>query len=162
MHKNRILKTEDAVKQKLGISNFRELSKDKVMELFSIFDEIDPEISKAIIEQFPNFSSTVLDAYREYEDTVSKIVEASKDSSDELFKIYNREIDILEKILEDDLTFDQKMIVADRINKVTKEASNHEKSNKDFLGKIWHGATYVVLGIGAGCLGALGYTKFKK
>ena len=162
MHKNRILKTEDEVKQRLGISNFRELSKDKVIELFSIFDEIDPEISKAIIEQFPNFSSTVLDAYKEYGDTVSKIVDASKDSSNELFKIYNREIDILEKILEDDLTFDQKMIVVDRINKVTKEASIHEKANKDFWGKIWQGATYVALGIGAGCLGALGYTKFKR
>lgn len=49
-----IVSAEDA-KKKLGITSFRELSGDKVIELLNKMGGMDPETRKLIIAQFPSF-----------------------------------------------------------------------------------------------------------
>lgn len=50
---------EEKVLKKLGIKNFRHLSKDKVVEFISMIPDMDPEVAKAAINQFPEFANTM-------------------------------------------------------------------------------------------------------
>ncbi|MDT2767760.1 hypothetical protein P7G58_02615 [Globicatella sulfidifaciens] len=45
----------DEVKSALGIKNFRNLSKDKIMEFVSLIPNMDKEVAIEIIRQFPSF-----------------------------------------------------------------------------------------------------------
>lgn len=49
---------EQKVLDKLGIDDFRHLSKEKVIEFVSLVPNMEPEVAKAAIEQFPEFSSS--------------------------------------------------------------------------------------------------------
>jgi hypothetical protein len=51
--------TEQKVLKKLGIQDFRCLTKDKVLTMASMLDKMDPEVAKKAIEQFQNFSDTM-------------------------------------------------------------------------------------------------------
>ena len=52
--------TEAKVLTKLGIPDFRHLTKDKVVSFVSMLPHMDPEVAKKALEQFPEFSSTAL------------------------------------------------------------------------------------------------------
>ena len=60
--------TEKQVLKKLGISDFRHLSKDKVIKFASMVPNMQPEVAKKALEQFPNFASTSLDLMRDYKE----------------------------------------------------------------------------------------------
>ena len=47
--------SETSVKKALKIDNFRNLSKDKIMQFVSMIPYIDKEVAIAIINQFPEF-----------------------------------------------------------------------------------------------------------
>ena len=47
--------SEDEVKKALNISDFRSLSKEKIMEFVSIIPKVDKEVAMSIINQFPNY-----------------------------------------------------------------------------------------------------------
>ena len=48
---------EQKVLNKLGIEDFRHLSKEKVVEFISMIPNMEPEVAKAAIAQFPEFIS---------------------------------------------------------------------------------------------------------
>lgn len=52
--------TEAKVLTKLGIPDFRHLTKDKVVSFVSMLPHMDTEVAKKALEQFPEFSSTAL------------------------------------------------------------------------------------------------------
>ncbi|RGG56132.1 hypothetical protein [Blautia sp. AF19-10LB] len=53
------LLTEQKALKKLGIEDFRHLTKDKAIMMVSMLDKMEPEITKKAIEQFPHFSDTM-------------------------------------------------------------------------------------------------------
>ena len=58
--------TEQKVLKKLGIEDFRYLTKDKVVKMANMLDKMNPEVAKKAIEQFPNFSNTMKEILAEY------------------------------------------------------------------------------------------------
>lgn len=46
----------EEVKNALNIENFRNLSKDKVMEFVSLIPNMDKELAMQIVEQFPSYA----------------------------------------------------------------------------------------------------------
>ena len=55
-----ILTTEEQVKAAIGISDWRHLSKDKLMNFVSVLPNVDSEVAIRIIEQFPEFGMATL------------------------------------------------------------------------------------------------------
>ena len=51
--------TEKKVLKKLNINSFGELTGEKFREFMALFPEMDPELQKKALEQFPEFSSAV-------------------------------------------------------------------------------------------------------
>ena len=72
--------TEKQVLKKLGIPDFRHLSKEKVMKFATMLPHMDPEVAKKALEQFPEFAKTTKEMLVEYKDILEKGM-ASNDKS---------------------------------------------------------------------------------
>ena len=91
--------TEQDFKKVVGITDFRHLTKDKVLQFASNLDKLDPEVAKEIIEQFPEFSSTMLNITKEYRETIGDLIKQNAESSKSTYDAYNKILDSLEKSL---------------------------------------------------------------
>lgn len=72
--------TEQKVLKKLGIQDFRHLTKDKVITMASMLDKMAPEVAKKAIEHFPNFSDTMKEILHDYKASLDKAQEANAES----------------------------------------------------------------------------------
>lgn len=110
---------EQLVLKKLGINSFRQLSKKKVLKLASMIHEMDPEVAKKALEQFPEFEKTTLELVEKYHDSFKTLLESSKNTSEKVFDMHEHAMCILEKELDaDSLSFEQRMAILDRITDI--------------------------------------------
>ena len=58
--------SEKKVLKKLGITDFRHMTKDKVVKLASMLPYMDPEVAKKALEQFPAFKDLASDLVSQY------------------------------------------------------------------------------------------------
>ena len=59
----------------LDIPDFRHLTKEKAVQLVSMLDRVDPEVAKAVLEQYPKFAEVVLSTARDWKENVGKALE---------------------------------------------------------------------------------------
>ena len=111
--------TEQQVLKKLDIPDFRHLTKEKVIAFATMVPKMNPEVAKKALEQFPNFASTSLDILKEYRSVIQEAMEDDRESMRSCYDMYNRVMDSLEKMLDnDDLTFEQKTYILDQMQEV--------------------------------------------
>ena len=72
--------TEKKVLKKLGIDDFRHLTKEKVITMATMLDKMKPEVAKKALEQFPEFSKVSKDMLKEYKETLDKGLETNRES----------------------------------------------------------------------------------
>lgn len=126
--------TEKQVLKKLGIEDFRHLSKDSVMSFASMLDQMDPEVAKKALEQFPDFSNAVLGTMKEYKSTVDKTMEEGSRSNDQSIAAYNTVMEALRASLEDgEITFDERVQILDKMSEIADKISYKDKEHKQFL-----------------------------
>lgn len=111
--------SEQKVLKRLGIDNFRQLSKKKVLKLASMIHEMDPEVAKKALEQFPEFEKTTLELVEKYHDSFLNLLVSSKETSERVFAMHEYAIQILERELSiGELSFEQRMVILDKITEV--------------------------------------------
>lgn len=138
------LLTEQKVLKKLGIEDFRYLTKDKVVSMASMLDQMDPEVAKKAIEQFPNFSDTMKEILHDYKESLDKAQEANAESVKSFYDSCDMIISSLQKELErNDLTFEEKKYVIDKMMEVNKMKGDKDSENKKFI------ATMALFGVAA-------------
>lgn len=122
--------TEKQVLKKLGISDFRHLSKDKVIKFASMVPNMQPEVAKKALEQFPNFASTSLDLMRDYKEIFEEAIADEREGAQVTYEMYRRIMDSDQKILENELSFEQEMLILDHMKAVTDAVAsfNRERS----------------------------------
>lgn len=126
--------TEQIVLKKLGIEDFRHLTKDKVITMASLLDKMDPEVAKKALEQFPEFSKTAKEMLAEYKDTLDKGLENNKESVQSYYSACNAIIVALQKQLEDEsLSFDERKYIIDKMLEVSKMMGEKDTENKRFI-----------------------------
>ena len=59
--------TEQKVLNKLGIEDFRHLTKDKVITMASMLDRMDPDVAKKALDQFPEFAKTMKEIVQDFQ-----------------------------------------------------------------------------------------------
>ncbi len=64
----------------LNVPSFRHVTKDKLLSFASILNNIDPEVAKQAIEQFPNFSENMKEIVQNYKEVIDKTI-LSNDNS---------------------------------------------------------------------------------
>lgn len=122
--------TEKQVLKKLGISDFRHLSKDKVIKFASMVPNMQPEVAKKALEQFPNFASTSLDLMRDYKEIFEEAIADEREGAQVTYEMYRRIMDSDQKILENELSFEQGMLILDHMKAVADAVAsfNRERS----------------------------------
>lgn len=129
--------TEKKALKKLGIPDFRHMTKDKVVQFTSMIPKMDPEVAKAAIEQFPEFRGMTTDIVNACKEIVDRLFESNDCSQEQFYSACNSIINSLQKELE---MPDLSSIDRDRIEKkmieVAKMIGEKDSENKRFHRKI--------------------------
>lgn len=129
--------TEQKVLKKLGVEDFRHLTKDKVITMASMLDKMDPEVAKKALEQFPNFANTAKEMLIEYKDTLDKCLESNRESVQSYYDSCKSIIEVLQKQLDDEtLSFEQRKYIIDKMLEVSKMMGDKDSENKKFIATL--------------------------
>ena len=141
--------SEQKVLHRLGISDFRHLTKDKVMEMASMLDRMDPEVAKKAIEQFPNFAETMCSVAAEYKSVLEKTLERNGDSVRAYYESCDAIIQACQKELDkDSLSFEERKQIISWMIEVANMKGEKDNENKQFMKAI--------CGAGVGVVGIVG------
>lgn len=158
--------TERKVLQQLNIPDFRHITKDKVMTFASMIQNMEPEVAKKALEQFPEFAKMTLEVLKDYKGIMEKTLNENLASSKQCYDIYNEVMDALKSCLaKDDLPFEEKKYYIEKMMEIAKMAESKDAENKEFnwkmisLGTL---AVFTVVGIGASVLGGSANIKLPK
>ncbi len=149
--------TEKDVLQRLKIKDFRNVTKDHVIAMASMLDQMDPEVAKAVIAQIPELSKTISSIVSDYKETISKSIEANEKSNSKCQETDQKIIDSLLKQLDrTDITSDQYHEILKTVNEISLRMNEKDTENKKWLANCisafkWLGGTAMVV-----CAGVFG------
>ena len=140
--------SEQKVLKQLKIDNFRKLSKDTVMKFASSINQMDPEVAKKALEQFPEFATVVKEAITEYKEAAIDVVSKGNEDHKELISMIKSEYQILLEMLNDDnLTVDEKIKILDRVDELQNKVSKENKEMRNYRLKDL-GGLFTTIGVG--------------
>lgn len=140
--------TEQKVLKKLGISDFRHMTKDKIVKFASMLPYMDPEVAKKALDQFPAFKELVSQLVVEYKAIVEKVLAENTASQDAFYTACNSILESLQRELQsDDLTQEEKDRIENKMLEVAKLIGEKDSENKRFLVKLIAIASFAVVGI---------------
>jgi hypothetical protein len=149
--------SEKKVLKKLGIKDFRHLTKEKFLEMASMLDKMDPEVAKKALDQFPEFSTVAKEVLAKQKATLEKGLEENSKSVKKYYDSCNTIIKSLQKQLENEnLSFEEKKYFIDRMMEIEKRMGEKDKENKGFLfamGSLGAAAVVLVVKTAAAALG---------
>lgn len=149
--------SEEKALRKLGISDFRHLSKEKAIQLVSMLDRVDPEVAKKALEQYPQFAKVGIQALVDWKETVGNaLVENGKMSAD-IMREFDAVLSTLRSLSEDpNLDEASRLQAASLMIEVVGLVNEADKRNKEFILtalKITGSVSLGVLTIAAAVLG---------
>lgn len=129
--------TEKQVLKKLGIPDFRHLTKDKVIAFASMVPKMQTEVAKKALEQFPNFASTSLDIMQDYKAIFEEVLADDRESTQVCYDMYNRVMNSLQKILEEgELSFEEKRYILEQMKEVADAVADKDSEKSENRMKI--------------------------
>lgn len=138
--------TEQKVLKKLGIPDFRHMTKEKILQFATYLPKMDPEVAKKALEQFPEFAKSATEIVAYYKDIVEKGFEENNASLISFYSSCDAIIDCLREQLKDgELSFEEKNIIIDKMIELAKMKADKDTENKRFIVDI---VGKVSLGIG--------------
>lgn len=148
---------EKKVLKKLDITDFRHLTKDKVIKMASMLDKMDPEVAKKALEQFPEFSKTTKEMIKEYKEYLDSGMKNNQDSVIAYYDICKSIIDSLQKELEkENLSFEERKYIIEQMKELADKIDKKDTENKMFIAGMATLATIVVTGTVAILASSLG------
>lgn len=138
-------------------SDFRQVTKDDVVGFVSMLQNMDPEVAKQIITQYPQLVKLIYDTLNSTKETFGKTIDSNDASTKQCYEIYNKVLDDLGKCLDqEELTSEERMKILEKETEIAKMAQELDSSVKSGNWKIVSAASYIAIiavGIGAGVLG---------
>lgn len=156
---------EEDVKKALNITDFRSLSKEKIMEFVSIIPKVDKEVAISIIDQFPNYADMAKDMVGGMITLCDNALQDAKVGRKDVIESYRVVLETLkEELNKGDLSIDDRkritddmLVVAEKIDAVN---DKHLEFLKDTLKKVGGTIAGVVV-VGVAILGAIDSNKNK-
>lgn len=150
--------TEKKALKKLGIPDFRHITKDKIVKFTSMIPRMDPEVAKAAIEQFPEFKDMSLGIVNTYKDVLDKLIESNDKSNEAFYSTCNQIIQSLDKELDmPELTSEDRNRIENKMIEVAQMIGDKDTENKRFHLRnhlILAGTLLGILATGASVLGS--------
>ncbi|MBD8534421.1 hypothetical protein [Plantibacter sp. CFBP 13570] len=128
---------EDALKKKMGIDSWRNLSKDKFMMFVSELPNMSKEVALKVVEQFPDFKSLVMESLTEVQSQATSGLKANWKSQKKVHKAFadyrktlNRELD------REGLTSDDRLAILALLTEAIDREAAKDSEHKMFVFKI--------------------------
>ena len=149
--------TEKQALEKSNANSFREISKEKILDFMSMLPDMEPEVAKKALEQFPNFISYSTQVLNGYKETIEQAINCDGDNFQIVVGGRQAIIDSLSHLLKsEELSFEEKMEVAKRMtelaDKNSSDYSKHQNHQKEMIGfftmliGVFFGAVLTALG----------------
>ena len=149
--------TESDVKNALAIKDFRNISKEKIMEFVSLIPNMDKDVAISIIDQFPVYKEFATNTVLALKDMCDMALEKNEVSQRETIAAYRKILDDLGEILkEDDISAEERADITNNMMMIADKIALKDTENKNFiLGLIKYGAPLAgaAMLIGAAILG---------
>jgi hypothetical protein len=128
------LANEEAVKRALGISSFRELSKDKMLAFAAAMPDMANEVRVKLIEQLPGFQKFALDAVSAVERAFDSSLSANEHSQDQATEAFAEVRGLIKGELDrDDLREDHRQFLIRAALGTAESEARMDGDNKRFL-----------------------------
>lgn len=156
------IKTEKQLFKKLNIKNVNNLSKEKISEFVSILHNVDPEVAKKIIEQFPEFTKFASQATQEFKNILIEAKKGTK-GADAYYRSCEKMIDSLQQKLDKgNLSREEQDGIIDKMLEIAKEIDKKDEKDKAFILKILNGFCHFVFALAAIGLSFVGIKVMSK
>ena len=138
--------SEKKVLKKLGIPDFRHMTKDKIVKLASMLPYMDPEVAKAAIHQFPEFKDMACNLVCQLKESIDKGMDNNNKSQDEFYLTCNDIISSLQKELEkENISEEERDRIENKMIMIAQMKSEKDTENKIFIQRM----TFGVAGLAA-------------
>ena len=128
------LMSEQEVLKRLGIPDFRHLSKSTAIEFISSIPQMDKDVALKALDQFPELANVALGLAKEEKETLLAAFKANDESSKAALAVINAIIEVLTKQLEkDEASSEEKMQIVDSFIKLAEESRKINKDNQNFI-----------------------------
>lgn len=125
--------SEQHVLDKLGISDFRHMTKDKAITMVSLLDKMDPEVAKIAMAQFPDFANTMKDMFAQYKLMIDGSLASNNESVNSYYKTCDDINTSCQKLLErDNRSSIEKQYIIDCMIKVANMKDRKDTENKAY------------------------------
>ena len=129
--------------------NFRGVTKDNVTEVVSIFEKLDPEVAKALIEQLPEAVKGMVEIERLYSDLLTKGVDSCYATANSCFNTEDKIVDVLAEEAKKDIPFEQKQYYVDQMVGAAVRKEKKDTEHRDTLDKVFkYGGMALAFGAG--------------
>lgn len=131
---SKTLVSDDEVKRALGIKNFRNLSKDKIMEFVSLIPNMDREVAMEIIKQFPSFVDFGNTVVGQLKLLVEEAINLNDNSNSASLDAYHKVLDELSILLQKEhINEDERKWIVKEMILVTDKMATKDSENKKLL-----------------------------
>lgn len=126
--------SEKQLLKKLNIPDWRHMSKDKLTTFISSLPYLDPEVAKAAINQFPNFSEFVKDMIKVMQENADKSINSDEKTSLASIDFLQQTRDTLFLQLDsEELSENERLRILDGILELNKMTLELNKQRQNFL-----------------------------
>lgn len=167
--KKSALLSESAVKDILGIDDFRHMTKDGAIEFVSLMSQMEPEVALKALEQFPDLAKTTISWANNFKDTMINAINVNTEESKQIFASLQPTLDLLNKQLErEDLSADDHRVIIECVCMIQDRFIHLHESNQKHNLKVLQMGLYAlsILGFtllaGLGASGRIKMPTFKK
>ena len=129
--------TEEQVKKALKVDDWRHLTKDKVLQFTSMIPNMDTEVAKAAIAQFPSYASFAAEIVNELKGMCDKLITSADESQKQTIEAYQSVLNYLGEMLKkDNITPEEREKYTDYMIEVADKIATVNKEHKEFLKDI--------------------------
>lgn len=148
---------ENQVKQILQIRNFRELSKDKIIEFVSLIPHMDKDVAISVINQFPAYADSAQIMVEQMNVLCDRLISDNADSIRSVTEAYLQILVTLQnRLLSQGISEKESNEISQKMISIADRIAAKDTENKQFLSELAKYGTLVLGGvvlIGAAILG---------
>lgn len=152
-----IYSSQEEILDALGAGDIAHLTTEQLQRLSNLMPQVDPEVAKAMLQQYPEFKAQVIAGLEVVKDNYAVTIDSNDKSQDHVFRALERTQDMLQgELNKDGNSPEDRRYLIDSYLKTTDKVIEQDKENKRFLDTAF-GKSLITVSISVG-LGALALT----
>lgn len=144
--------SEKDLLEMFGIPSFRHMTKDKLASFVSALPDVDPEVAKRALEQFPDLSAAMIEIVGRYRGVISECLAGSDADTRLILETCASIVGSVQRDLEnEELDFEQRQSLIDRSMELVWMMREIDADEKRLRVRVFYAAS-ITFGIVAGAL----------